>query len=312
MTQRVVLCLFLGFSSVVAADNAAGEHFQKGTIHFDLGRFREAAKEYEEAYTLKSDPALLFNIGQAYRLAHENEKALHAYRSYLRYVPDAPNAKVVEAQIEALQRLIKEQTRFQARPEQPPQLAPTSLKVAPAAESPAPPAAVPVVPVARPAPLTSEDIEAGILGTQRAIYGCYEQQHVSGNAVAVLRISSSGSVSGAEIEGDLAGTPTGACLVAALVSARFKTFEGPDWTTRWPLTLMSAKHEGHENISAQESLTTPAAEKPATASTPVYKKWWVWTIVAGVVAVGVGVSLGVALTTPNNAPRQAGSYDVKF
>ena len=27
---------------------------------------------------------------------------------------------------------------------------------------------------------------------------------------------------------------------------------------------------------------------------------------------GVGVSLGVALTTPNNAPRQAGSYDVKF
>jgi tetratricopeptide (TPR) repeat protein len=36
----------------------------------------------------------------------------------------------------------------------------------------------------------------------------------------------------------------------------------------------------------------PVSEKPAT---PVYKKWWLWTIV-GVVAVGAGVGLGVGLT----------------
>jgi len=33
--------------------------------------------------------------------------------------------------------------------------------------------------------------------------------------------------------------------------------------------------------------------------TPVYKKWWLWTIV-GAVAVGAGVGLGVGLTTQTN------------
>lgn len=39
-------------------------------------------------------------------------------------------------------------------------------------------------------------------------------------------------------------------------------------------------------------MATPAA---APAKTPVYKKWWLWTIV-GVAAVGAGIGLGVGLT----------------
>jgi hypothetical protein len=35
---------------------------------------------------------------------------------------------------------------------------------------------------------------------------------------------------------------------------------------------------------------------------PVYKKWWLWTIVVGVVAVGVGVGLGVGLTSSAGYP----------
>jgi tetratricopeptide (TPR) repeat protein len=38
-----------------------------------------------------------------------------------------------------------------------------------------------------------------------------------------------------------------------------------------------------------------------TERTPVYKKWWLWTIVGGVVVVGVGVGLGIGLTA-NSAP----------
>ena len=45
--------------------------------------------------------------------------------------------------------------------------------------------------------------------------------------------------------------------------------------------------------------TTPSAEVSTVAAsrqrTPVYKKWWLWTVV-GVVAVGAGVGLGVGLT----------------
>ncbi len=41
--------------------------------------------------------------------------------------------------------------------------------------------------------------------------------------------------------------------------------------------------------------TTVVATPAAPAKTPVYKKWWLWTLV-GVAAVGAGVGLGVGLT----------------
>lgn len=47
----------------------AREHYRRGTNAFNLGHYLEAVKEYEAAYQLKEDPALLFNIAQAYRLA---------------------------------------------------------------------------------------------------------------------------------------------------------------------------------------------------------------------------------------------------
>jgi len=87
---------------------AAREHFTKGTRAFDLGQYSEAAKEYEAAYKAKDDPALLFNIGQAYRQLGDNVAALRAYKGYLRRVPDAPNRAVVESRIAELTRVIQE------------------------------------------------------------------------------------------------------------------------------------------------------------------------------------------------------------
>jgi tetratricopeptide (TPR) repeat protein len=86
-----------GLGGVVSAK----EHYQRGTQLYDLQRFEEAAQEYELAYQLKSDPALLYNIGQANRLAKNWAKAEGAFRAYLRNVPRAPNrAKVEELIIE--------------------------------------------------------------------------------------------------------------------------------------------------------------------------------------------------------------------
>jgi len=65
---------------------------------------------------------------------------------------------------------------------------------------------------------------------------------------------------------------------------------------------------------AVETAPTPTAPTPTVVSlpprpvpTPVYKKWWLWTSVVGVVVVGVGVGVGVALgsSSASNPPSSA-------
>jgi tetratricopeptide (TPR) repeat protein len=89
-----------------AADTDAHEakaHFERGMAHFNLQEYEQAAREFEDAYRLKPDPAILFNLAQAHRLAGHDERALHLYRAYLRTVPDAPNRADVEARVAALE-----------------------------------------------------------------------------------------------------------------------------------------------------------------------------------------------------------------
>lgn len=51
----------------------------------------------------------------------------------------------------------------------------------------------------------------------------------------------------------------------------------------------------HLSVSA-----APAAPPPAESPRPLYKKWWLWTIVGGVVAGGVAATIaGVYLTRPS-------------
>lgn len=100
------------------ADDAAAarEHYKKGTRLYELNHFAEAAAEYELAYQAKDDPALLFNIGQAYRFDGQNRKALLAYKQYLRKLPSAPNRREVEAHITALEKLIDDEKRAASSP----------------------------------------------------------------------------------------------------------------------------------------------------------------------------------------------------
>jgi iron complex outermembrane receptor protein len=43
-----------------------------------------------------------------------------------------------------------------------------------------------------------------------------------------------------------------------------------------------------------------ATTAPAPARRPLYRRWWLWTAVAGVVVVGAGVGLAVGLTRPSS------------
>jgi hypothetical protein len=84
---------------------AAKSHFKSGKAYYDLGKYDEAIREFEAAYEAKSDPAFLFNLAQAHRLAGHPTEALHFYRTYLRYVPDPPNLADIEANMRALEKV---------------------------------------------------------------------------------------------------------------------------------------------------------------------------------------------------------------
>jgi hypothetical protein len=71
------------------------------------------------------------------------------------------------------------------------------------------------------------------------------------------------------------------------------TPEPPARPTPPPKPVQSAQPAPPENPTAA---TTSAARAPEKPPTPAHRRWWVWTLVGGAVAVGVGVGLGVGLT----------------
>jgi tetratricopeptide repeat protein len=92
--------------SFAAADetSAAREHAQKGKAFMDLGKYNEAAAEYEAAYAEKQDPTLLLNLAQAYRMAGNGNKAIFFYRKYLQHVPKSPYRADIEDKIATLEK----------------------------------------------------------------------------------------------------------------------------------------------------------------------------------------------------------------
>lgn len=90
-----------------AQKKAAREHFQKGTTHYNLGRFDEAIQEFEKGYEQVPDPVFIFNIAQSHRLKGDAARALFFYKRYLALSPDAANRAEVEAFIGELEAQLK-------------------------------------------------------------------------------------------------------------------------------------------------------------------------------------------------------------
>jgi tetratricopeptide (TPR) repeat protein len=82
---------------------AARAHARQGQAFYDLKRFQEAYQEYEQAYLIEQDPALLYNMGQCQRKLGNGEEALHFYRTYLRRVPKGPSAVEAEKRVRELE-----------------------------------------------------------------------------------------------------------------------------------------------------------------------------------------------------------------
>jgi len=145
MLNRAFLALAIVLVSVGAAraDDvvAAREHYARGRTYYDLGRFLDAAHEFEAAYEAKNEPNTLFNIGQSYRFVPDYNKAILAFKAFLRHLPDAPNRAEVEARILELQQLQQAQPRATTSPPAPSPRSATepARELAPA--SPKPPSA---------------------------------------------------------------------------------------------------------------------------------------------------------------------------
>jgi tetratricopeptide (TPR) repeat protein len=117
----------------------AKDHYEMANRFYDVGKYGDAINEYEQAYLLIEDPALLFNIGQAYRLWDRPEDALRSYRNYLRRRPDASNRADVEKKIADLERTLDDRRRAGASPPQPALSPPPALSPAAVSPPPGPP-----------------------------------------------------------------------------------------------------------------------------------------------------------------------------
>lgn len=115
-----ILALMLIGGGVARADDtdaeAARQHYKAATGHFAVGEFSDAAAEYEAAFKLHQDPALLFNAAQSRRLAGENQKALVLYKNFLHLYPSSPNIPAVREQIDKLQEALAAEQKAKTSP----------------------------------------------------------------------------------------------------------------------------------------------------------------------------------------------------
>lgn len=151
----------VGSSSAVAAPPSA-EAAEAQRLHtlgsklYNLSMWKAALDEFQKAYLVRADPALLFNIGQCHRQLGDAQNAANSYRAFLRESRNltASQREQVQALLDQMELAIKE-----TRANQPPigTVAPTAPK--PTAPPVAPPAPEPA-PVTTPAPLVTPTVDA--------------------------------------------------------------------------------------------------------------------------------------------------------
>lgn len=122
MPVRLLLSIALTIaaaSSAIADDTAtAAAHYKQGKAFCDAHAYDQAIAEYQQAYALDHVAAHLFNIGRAFHLKGDLEKAIDHYRMYLAAEPTSGRASEVRSHIAtATQALAAEHARQRAAKE---------------------------------------------------------------------------------------------------------------------------------------------------------------------------------------------------
>jgi hypothetical protein len=154
MTRIVALLLLLA-APVFAqptpeARDKARAHFKQGRAYQEAGAYTQAVAEFEAAYALDPLPELLFNIGQALRLAGRKQDALDRFKQYLEVQPNGRGADEARQHVATLTRELEaEKPAPAADPVPAPAADPVPAPAADPAPAPAPAPAPLAAPVAR-------------------------------------------------------------------------------------------------------------------------------------------------------------------
>jgi tetratricopeptide (TPR) repeat protein len=87
--------------------------FEQSAAAYDAGQFAKAAELLKEAYRLRPDPVLLYNLARAYEGMGALPDAVKAYSDFLAADPTAKDRGAIEARITTLRAQIDEQDRLQ-------------------------------------------------------------------------------------------------------------------------------------------------------------------------------------------------------
>jgi hypothetical protein len=75
---------------------------EQGRRAYNLGHWADALTNFEKAYELSGDSALLFNLAETHRQLGQNADALRLYNAYLRELPNGPDHQTAEMQVKNL------------------------------------------------------------------------------------------------------------------------------------------------------------------------------------------------------------------
>ena len=111
------VCLPAGRARAAGTEpSEARAYFDKATASFALGHYPTAAENFEKAFELRPDSALLYNAAQAHRLAGNKERALTLYQNYLRLYPKAVRRTEVEGRVDDLKKAIERDRQLATSP----------------------------------------------------------------------------------------------------------------------------------------------------------------------------------------------------
>jgi tetratricopeptide (TPR) repeat protein len=139
MLRRFVIATCLVTATAAYADDraVAKKLYDDGLRHYNVAEYPAAIAAWKQAYLISKKPILLFNIGQAYRLAGDCTQAVTFYDSYERDEPHPRN----QDELDQARVLCKEATVV------------TPVPVPAHPDPSGPPAPVPDKPAATPAPV---------------------------------------------------------------------------------------------------------------------------------------------------------------
>lgn len=100
--------LFVSHARADDVDARALTLFEESEKAYDAGRFAEAISLLQQAYALKKEPVLLYNLGRAYEGAGDLANAADAYESFLKAQPETPDRGALEQRIATMRRQLAE------------------------------------------------------------------------------------------------------------------------------------------------------------------------------------------------------------